>query len=386
MGPASPTAPAPASANPCSKAPSASPAKRGGQRGGFGEPLGLQMLIGLAQELSPVALHHMDSRCRLPQFVTMQQRSILLVKTGGEAAVPEWQALFGAAAPDLEVRWFGDEGVPREAVHYAFVWAPEPGTLARLPNLRLIFSSGAGVDHITCDPDWPKHVDIVRMGGEETGQRMGEYVCMAALALLRDLPRIIAGQRARKWDNFDSPRAASEVTAGIMGLGNLGSAAARMLRGLGFQVAGWARSPKAEPGVRCFAGAAELGAFLRQSDILINLLPDTPETRGLIDAGVLAQLPHGAGVINAGRGPQLVLDDLIAALDSGRVAGAVLDVFDPEPLRPEHPAWSHPRIIVTPHLASQSSRPARARYVAEAIAAFERGERPPNLYDKARGY
>ncbi len=315
----------------------------------------------------------------------MEQRRILLVKTGGEAAVPEWQSLFAGVSPDLEVRWFYDEGVPRDAVDFAFVWAPEPGTLAQLPNLRLIFSSGAGVDHITSDPGWPRHIGIVRMGGEETGQRMGEYVCMAALALLRDLPRIIAQQRTRTWDSFDSARTAAETTAGIMGLGNLGSASARMLRGLGFRVAGWSRSPKTDANVACFAGKSELGAFLAQTDLLINLLPDTPETRGLIDAGLLACLPRGAGVINVGRGPQLVLDDLIAALDGGQIGGAVLDVFDPEPLAPEHPAWSHPRIIVTPHLASMSSRPARARYVADAIA-FERGESPPNLYDPARGY
>lgn len=300
--------------------------------------------------------------------------------------MPEWRALFAQCAPDLEIRWFADPDVPIEAVKYAFVWAPDPGALARFPNLRLIVSSGAGVDHITCDPGWPRHVSLVRMGGEETGQRMGEYVCLAALALLRDLPRIIAGQRERKWDNFDVPRTACETRAGIMGLGNLGMSTARMLGALGFQVAGWSRVPKRVDGVTSFAGAAERDAFLARTDLLINLLPDTAATRGMIDAALLARLPRGAGVINAGRGPQLVLDDLLDALDRGQLGGAVLDVFDPEPLPPEHRAWTHARLIVTPHLASLASRPARARYVADAIAAFERGEAPPNLYDPERGY
>jgi len=314
------------------------------------------------------------------------QRPILLVRTGGEQAVPEWQALFAQTAPHLDVRWFHDKEVDPADVAYAFVWAPEPGRLAALPNLRLIVSSGAGVDHITSDPAWPSHVGLVRMGGDETGQRMGEYVSLAALALLRDLPRMIAGQRARQWDNFDAARSAPEVTVGIMGLGNLGQASARMLQGLGFRVIGWSRSPKSCPGVTGYAGPSERSAFVACADILVNLLPDTPETARMIDARLLAGLPRGAGVVNAGRGPQLVLDDLLAALDSGQVGGAVLDVFEEEPLPAEHPAWAHPRVLVTPHLASQSSRPARARYVADAIAAFERGERPPNLYDPARGY
>jgi glyoxylate/hydroxypyruvate reductase A len=284
------------------------------------------------------------------------------------------------------VRWFDDPALRPDQVHYAFVWSPGPGRLAAMPNLRLILSSGAGVDHITSDPSWPRHVGIVRMGGTETAQRMGEYVCLGALALLRGLPRIIAGQAARRWDSFDSLRTAPETRVGVMGLGNLGAHAAQMLRGLGFQVAGWSRAPKSLPGVEPFAGAMERDAFLARTDILVCLLPDTPETRGAIRAETIAKLPRGASIVNAGRGAHAVLPDVIAALDSGHLSGAVLDVFETEPLPPGHPAWSHPGVIVTPHLASLASRSARARYVAEAIAAFERGEAPPNVYDPARGY
>jgi glyoxylate/hydroxypyruvate reductase A len=314
------------------------------------------------------------------------QRPILLVKTGGEEAVPEWRSLFARTAPQLDVRWIDDPDIAPEQARYAFVWAPAPGRLAQLPNLRLILSSGAGVDHLTADPACPRHVPIVRMGGEETGQRMGEYVCLAALALLRDLPRMIAGQRARCWEEHASGRTARDVTVGIMGLGNLGVPSAQMLQGLGFKVAGWSRSEKSVPGVACFAGPSGLAPFLAGTGILVNLLPDTAETRGLIDAAVLGALPRGAGVVNAGRGPQLVLDDLLAALDAGQVGGAVLDVFEEEPLPPGHAVWAHERVIVTPHVASMSSRPARAQYVADVIAAFERGEGLPNLYDPERGY
>lgn len=316
----------------------------------------------------------------------MGQRMILLVNSGGEDAVEAWQAMFAPVAPHLQVRWLHDPSVRAEDVAYAFVWAPPPGFLAGLPNLRLILSSGAGVDHITADPAWPRHVGIVRMGGDETAQRMGEYVCLGALALLRGMPRIIAGQRARHWDHFDSPRTASETRAGIMGMGNLGIRAAEMLRALGYPVAGWSRSRKHVPGVECFAGAEELPAFLGRTDLLVNLLPDTAETKRAIRAETIAQLPRGAGIVNAGRGPQLVLPDLLAALDDGHLSGAFLDVFETEPLPADDPAWSHPKVIVTPHLASLASRPARALYVAQAIAAHERGEAPPNLYDPDRGY
>ncbi len=311
---------------------------------------------------------------------------IILVNSGGEAALGEWQSLFAESAPHLQVHWVYDPAVAPEAVRYALLWDPRPGFLAGLPNLRLIVSSGAGVDHITADPAWPRHVPIVRMGGEEPGQRMAEYVCLGALSLLRGMPRILAGSRARSWDHFATTRMATETRVGVMGLGNLGARAAEMLRGLGFQVAGWSRTPKSLPGIACFAGAEGRDAFLARTDLLVCLLPDTAETRGAIRAETIALLPAGAGVINAGRGGHVVMADLVAALDAGHLSGAFLDVFETEPLPSDDPVWTHPKIIVTPHIASLASRPSRARYVTDVIAAFERGETPPNLYDPARGY
>jgi glyoxylate/hydroxypyruvate reductase A len=159
-----------------------------------------------------------------------------------------------------------------------------------------------------------------------------------------------------------------------------------MLQALGFQVAGWARSKRDEPGIPLAAGMDELPGFLAETDILVGLLPDTPQTAGLMNAERLALLPAGASIVNAGRGSLIVMDDLIAALDSGHLSGAILDVFDTEPLPPEHPAWRHPRIGITSHLAGFASRPARAAYVAEALSAHAEGRAMPNLYRAERGY
>jgi len=311
---------------------------------------------------------------------------IMLIKSGGEASLPDWQALFGEFAPHLQIRWWDDPSVRPEEVHYVLVWEPEPGRLASYPNLRLICSSAAGVDHITCDRTVPSHVSIVRMGSSETAQRMGEFVALSALSLLRGMKRIVDNQAARNWDYFDTPRSARETRAGVMGLGNLGTRSAEMLRDLGFITSGWSLSRKTLTGVQCLAGPDELDRFLRHTDILVCLLPDTPATRGILDATNLAKLPQGAGVVNVARGPHVVTEDLIAALDSGHLDGAVLDVFDPEPLPVESPLWGHPKIIVSPHIASLASRRARVHYVAEVIAAFERGEPLPNVYDPTRGY
>jgi glyoxylate/hydroxypyruvate reductase A len=311
---------------------------------------------------------------------------LLLVKSGGDEAVPEWQTGFREVAPDLQVRGWNDPSVDPGAVTYVLVWEPEPGRIAGYRNLRAIFSSAAGVDHILRDPTVPAHLPIVRMVSEETSQTLGEYCCLAALSILRDYPRMIAAQAERRWDTFEPPHTAWDKRVGIMGFGTIGQVAARMLGGLGFQLAGWARSHKIVHGITMFAGDDELPAFLSSCDIVVNLLPDTPQTRGILDARRLAMLPRGAGVVNGGRGTAIVLPDLIAALDSGQIGAAVLDVFEEEPLPAEHPAWAHPRITVTAHLAGYASRRARAASVAATLAALERGETVPHLYDPIRGY
>ena len=312
--------------------------------------------------------------------------TLLLVKSGGEAAVPEWQAHFATYAPHLTVRGWDDPSVDPDAVDYIVVWDPQPGRIAQLRNLKVIFSSAAGVDNIVGDPALPRHLPIVRMATGENAQTMGEYVCLAALSILRDHQRMMDLQATRGWVEFEAKRTAPETRVGILGLGHLGQASARMLRGLGFQVHGWSRGRKHIEGVKSHAGEAELESFLWHTDILVGLLPDTPQTRGLIDARRLALLPKGAGVINAGRGTLIVIPDLIAALDAGHLDSAVLDVFAIEPPVPDDPVWTHPRITVTSHIAGYATRRDRAATVARNIAAFERGETLPNIYDPERGY
>ncbi|WP_426957800.1 2-hydroxyacid dehydrogenase [Muricoccus radiodurans] len=311
---------------------------------------------------------------------------MLVVKAAGAEIRQEWCDHFAGLLPDLAARSFDAPDIRDEEVTYALVWEPDPGWLARFPKLRAIFSLGAGVEHITADPTWPRHVPLVRMGSEETGQRMGEYVAWACLSLLRDARDFALAQAERRWDYKVGDATAQDVQVGIMGMGRLGGAAVPMLRGLGFPVAGWSRSPKVVEGAICFAGPEELDAFLAETRILVCLLPATPETERIVDAALLAKLPRGAAVVNAGRGSNLVTADLIAALDSGHLSGAVLDVFDREPLPAENPLWSHPKVTVTPHVASIARRRERARFVAGAIRDFEAGRPLPNLYHPDRGY
>jgi glyoxylate/hydroxypyruvate reductase A len=311
---------------------------------------------------------------------------MLLVKAGGAKMRRQWCDVLTEMRPDLVTKPADDPDARPEEARYVVVWEPDPGWLASLPNLRVIFSLGAGVDHITRDPDWPRHVPLVRMGGEEVGQRMGEYIAWACLSLLRNAREFALQQAAKVWKYKVGENTAADLTVGIMGLGSLGAASVPMLRGLGYSVIGWSRSRKEMQGVESFAGEAELDAFLARSNVLVCLLPSTPETAGIIDAALLAKLPAGAGVVNAARGAHVVVPDLIAALDSGHLSGAVLDVFDPEPLEPESPLWKHPKVIVTPHVASVARLRKRARYVLDAIASFEAGGALPNLYDPERGY
>lgn len=312
---------------------------------------------------------------------------VLLIKSGGAAALAEWRASFDEFAPGLglDVRAWDDPQVDPARVQFVLVWQPEAGRLARFPNLKAIISAAAGVDHILADPHLPE-LPIVRMVTPETQQRMAEFTLMSSLLLLKDMPRIIAQQARAEWREFSTPRTARETRVGVLGLGALGLSAARMHAAVGFETAGWARSLRSEKGLACFAGPDTLPDFLARTDILICLLPETTDTRHLIDADLLRQLPRGAAVINVGRGSHVCLPDLLAALDSGHVSGAVLDVFDEEPLPAEAAVWRHPRVLVTPHAAATPSRRERARQAAVAIAAMLGGLPPPHLYDRSKGY
>lgn len=309
----------------------------------------------------------------------------LIINSGGPQAIDEWRAQFRAFAPELDVVGW-NEDVDPASVDYALVWAPDAGRLATFSNLKLIISAGAGVDHILADPTLPRHLSIARMVTARTQTEMAEFVLTSALMITRGVKRIVDNQSRRHWEVIDSLRVAADVRVGIMGLGHLGVASAQLLSRVGFPVSGWSRGASTLPGLPSYAGQEQLGQFLANTDLLVCLLPATDATRGILNRATLSQLPRSASLINAGRGSHMVAQDLLDALDSGQLDQAILDVFDPEPLPPESPLWSHPGIIITPHCAAIPDRKERARHTALLIAANERGESLPNIYDPLRGY
>lgn len=300
------------------------------------------------------------------------------------AATARWRPLLAGLMPEHEFRYWPEIGDPAQ-IDYAMVWNPEPGLLASLPNLKLIVGLGAGVDHILRDPTVPKDVPILRLVDPYMTDAMSEYVALSVLRLHRQDLDYLAQQRARKWEEQEQKNAA-ERPVGILGFGTLGQNAGRKLKALGFDVAGWSRSGKEVAGFATYAGPDGLDALLRRSEILVCLLPLTAETRGILNAATFARLPRGAAIVNAGRGGHLVEEDLIPALDSGQLSGAVLDVFRQEPLPSEHPFWRYARIIVTPHIAAETHPPTAAPIIRDAICRFQAGQAVPNLIDPARGY
>lgn len=298
-----------------------------------------------------------------------------------------WRAAFHDVAPDLALAAWHDPALEPGTDDYALVWNPTADDLGRMGGLKAIICTGAGVNHLLDNPAFPQHVPLVRMGGEQTAILMADYVLWATLGLVRGARAWVVQQNAHQWHNpRTSTRTSTQTRVGIMGMGHLGAHVGQVLRQVGFKVSGWRRSAQMVPGIRTFAGPSELPDFLRDVDILVNLLPSTPQTRGMIDYALLAQLPRGAGLVNVGRGNHVVQADLLRALDEGVLGGAVLDVVVPEPLPPDDPLWSHERVTITPHVASEASREAQARYVVEVIGQMERNERPALLCDPRRGY
>lgn len=295
----------------------------------------------------------------------------------------EWQRLFAERAPHLDFRLWPDIGNP-EAVRYLAMWEPPDDLAERFPNLELVFSIGAGIDQFDLN-SIPAHVPLLRMQEPGIAVTMQEYVAMAVLALHRNLIDYIGQQRVAVW-NALWVRPASQCCVGILGLGQLGAAVAERLTGLGFPCRGWSRTRRHLEGVECFAGDEELTTFLSQSQVLICLLPLTDQTRGILDAKLFARLPHGASLVNVGRGPHLVAQDLLAALDSGQLSAAVLDVFDPEPPPADHPLWRHPRVLMTPHVASMTQPAGAVETVLDNIARHGEGREMAGVVDRQRGY
>ena len=295
-----------------------------------------------------------------------------------------WNDVFSEAMPEMPVRDWADPGDMAD-IEYAFVWAPEPGALRKFPNLKCIFSIGAGVDHLLKDPDLPDGVPIVRMVEPELTQGMSEYVTMHVLRYHREVPALEQQQRDKVWHELIAPTAPNRKV-GLLGLGVLGQDAARVLRALKFDLASWSRTPKRVAGVQSFYGADGLGPFLARTEILVCLLPLTAKTQGILNRDLLAKLPRGACLINAGRGGHQVEEDILAALDNGQLAGAPLDVFLPEPLPTGSPFWTHPKVTLTPHIASVTQQVSAIEQVVANIRRIQAGKTPLNTVDRELGY
>jgi glyoxylate/hydroxypyruvate reductase A len=301
------------------------------------------------------------------------------------ATMQDWRAALLAVDPSLDIRLFPDVGDPA-GIEAAVCWTQhDMAELRRYPNLKLIVSMGAGVDHLLRQPGPPPGVPVARLKDARLTQGMTEWVLLNVLRFHRQDPEYRAQQAARVWNELPAPDT-HQRRVGILGLGELGSAAARAIRALEFPVMGWTRNPRSLDGVETFHGASGLDAMLARTDILVCLLPLTPDTRGVINARTLALLPRGAFVINAARGGHVVAPDLLAALASGHVAGAALDVFEPEPLPAEHAFWSHPKVLVWPHAASITIPASAAPQVVENLQRAREGRPLINLVDFSAGY
>lgn len=293
-----------------------------------------------------------------------------------------WRDAFAAALPAAHIAVWPDAPA---AVDYAAVWKPATGVFRRVWVRRAIFNLGAGVDALLAIDGLPREVPIVRLEDAGMAEQMAEYVSLAVLRAYRDAGHYTREQAAGRWSPIER-RDKKTFRVGLLGAGVLGRAVAAALRALGFPVAVWSRTASELPGATRYWGDSELRAFLGSLSVAVAMLPSTPATRGLLDAERLAWFAPGAHLVNVGRGDLVVDEDLVAAIDAGRLAGATLDVFRDEPLPPAHPFWHHPRIVMTPHVSAVTLVPESAAQVAAKIAAFERGDPVGGVVDVDRGY
>ncbi|WP_262298696.1 2-hydroxyacid dehydrogenase [Microvirga sesbaniae] len=300
-----------------------------------------------------------------------------------------WVERFRRHLPDRDIAVLGED-FDRSAIRYVATWGPKPGSLSNLSSLEAIFSLGAGVDHLMSYPNLPD-VPIVRVAQDDLTHRMSEYMVLHCLMHLREQRRFDEDQKAKRWNPDRAPPIAGDVRVGIMGFGVLGQDSARKLTMMGFDVAGWSRTPKAVEGFEVYAGEGGLTPFLNRTDILIALMPLTPDTKGILNRSLFEKLPRdgrlgGPILINAGRGKLQVEADILSCLDDGTLMAATLDVFETEPLPEASPLWSHPRVTITPHNSATSEPEATARYIARQIRRHEAGEAFENVVDRTRGY
>ena len=282
-------------------------------------------------------------------------------------------------------RFFTPDNFDPATIDIALVARPQPGIVGQLKNARLIQSLFMGVDGLLADPAYPRGTPLARLIDPGMVAAMAESVVAHVLDYHRHHYFYRTQQAAKKWHRLPQFMAADR-TVGILGLGELGTAVARQILPFGFRVAGWKRRPGQNAAIDCFSGEAGLGQLLERSQVVVSLLPLTKETRGVLNAAAFARMPKGGAIVNVARGPQVVIPDLIAALDSGQLAHAYLDVFDKEPLPADSPLWAHPGVTVTPHTAALTEPRTAMAPVVENIERIRAGQPAHNLVDFGAGY
>lgn len=311
--------------------------------------------------------------------------SIVLIGDFSDAAYEAWRVRLSAHLPAGETLVLAPQVTDKSAVDVALAANPRWGELATYPNLRFIQSLWAGVDGLLGDPALPRNVTLARLVDPGMAQSMAEGAIAAALYLHRQFPAYLRQQESRTWRQQPQPIAAHRKV-GVLGFGNMGEPVARGLAALGFPVCAWGQRPRSVTGIAYFSGADGLEQVLRESQILINLLPLTATTTGILNADLFNRLPTGAALINFGRGGHLRDEDLLAALQTGHLSHAALDVFHREPLPTDHPFWSHPQVTVLPHVAATTDPESAAPIALQNVAAFRAGRPLEGLVSLARGY
>jgi len=296
--------------------------------------------------------------------------------------IPLWLRMLRSELPDVPV-YAGSEA-PTDAIRLAVAWAPPKGYFDRFPNLQAVYSTGAGVEHILAAEPGP-NILVGRVIDPGMAEAMSQFCTYHAIRIHRDFDRIARQQRERVWHVPVQPRAA-DTRIGILGLGMLGRHLAGALRPFGFSVSGWSRSPKSIDGVRCHWGEDGLREILGSCSQIVCLLPLTEQTRNILNAGLFARMQRGAALIHVGRGGQIVMEDLVAALRSGQIGQAVVDVFPGEPLPASSPYWDEPHLVVTPHVASQPDPLTAAHQIAAEYRRLISGDEMTNLIDRQSGY
>ena len=310
-------------------------------------------------------------------------RFVTILYCSSEPSEP-WRQACARAFPQIPFRVWPDYG-RKENIRYALVWRQPPGSLAGLPNLKSVLVLGAGVDSVLSDPELPVDVPVVRLVDGGLPGPMAEYALYAVLHFQRRMSNYLEQQRKSVW--YPQPELlAPEWPVGVMGLGVIGATVARRIRAQEFPVSGWCRTQKTLDGIDVFAGAASFNAFLSRARVLVNVLPLTPQTQGILDARAFSAMPRGSYLVNIARGGHIIEADLLSALDSGQLAGAMLDVFLEEPLPAAHPFWRHPGIMVTPHVAAPTLASQAQAQVLDNIGRLERGEMPVGIVNRGRGY